>query len=242
MKTFQSAKDRVIVALDTPSLEKALIWAKDLAPLVGYFKVGLELLTAHGAPTVVRELHKVGARIFFDGKFNDIPNTISGAVAAVSKLGVEMFDVHASIGKEAMKAAAAQKGKSKALAVTILTSLDDDASRKIFGAAAEQKVLQFALEAAECGMDGIVCSPKELHLFQSQPTLASLWKVTPGVRPTWAVTDDQKRHLTPGDAIAQGATHLVIGRPITEPPAQVGGPVEAAKRILDELESQGATK
>lgn len=233
-----SPKDRIIVALDTPSLKQAVEWAEKLSAFVGYFKVGLELLTASGAPQVVSELHKIGARLFFDGKFNDIPNTIAGAVASVSKLGVEMFDVHASIGPEAMRAAAAEKGTSKALAVTVLTSLDDATSLSIFGAPAEQKVLQFALEAAANGMDGIVCSPKELHLFKSHPALQNLWKVTPGVRPHWAVVGDQKRHMSPAKAIEQGATHLVIGRPITEPPKEVGGPVEAAKRIVAELEER----
>jgi orotidine-5'-phosphate decarboxylase len=235
--TKLNAKDRIIVALDSPRLDEALAWVRDLAPYAGYFKVGLELLTAHGAPEVVQKIHQLGGRLFFDGKFNDIPNTIAGATRSVAKLGVAMFDVHASCGEESMKAAVAHKGTSIALAVTVLTSIDDSTSRSIFGGPPSEKVVQFAKLAAKSGMDGIVCSPQELELLATFPELAKLRRVTPGIRPAWAATGDQKRILGPADAVKRGATHLVIGRPITSPPAEVGGPVEAIKKILAELET-----
>lgn len=229
-------KDRIIVALDVDTLAKATPLVERLAPYVGCFKVGLELLTAEGAPQVVRHIHKLGGEIFFDGKFDDIPNTVAGATRSVAALGVKLFDVHASAGLEAMRAAAQNKGKAKLLAVTVLTSLDEATSRHVFGGTPDVKVLQFAIDAATAGCDGIVCSPQELAIVGQAERLESLLKVTPGVRPAWAAANDQKRVMTPKEAIRMGATHLVIGRPILQPPPQIDGPVDAAKRIAKEIE------
>ncbi len=225
----------IIVALDVDCLAKAEPLVQKLAPFVGYFKVGLELLTREGAPQVVRRIHQLGGKIFFDGKFDDIPNTVAAATKAVAELGVAFFDVHASSGPQSLKAAAAEKKNSKLLVVTVLTSHDAESSKKTFGAPAGEKVLAFAKEAALCGADGIICSPQELSLLGAEPSLKGLLKVTPGVRPEWAEANDQKRVLTPGEAIRQGATHLVIGRPILRPPPSIGNPVEAAKRIAEEI-------
>lgn len=230
------AKDRIIVALDVDSLDKATELVKQLSPYVGCFKVGLELLTAVGAPRVVKAIQDLGGEIFFDGKFHDIPNTIAGATKAVAQMGVKMFDIHASNGPAAIRAAAAHKGHAKLIAVTVLTSHDETGARSIFGNSHSDKVVQFAREAAAAGADGVVCSPLELKLLAPIPELAKFWKVTPGVRPAWAAANDQKRILTPAEAIRSGATHLVIGRPMTSPPSEIGGPVEAAKRILAEIE------
>jgi orotidine-5'-phosphate decarboxylase len=228
-----SPQSHLIVALDVDSLEQALPLVEKLSPHVGLFKVGLELLTAEGAPQVVRRMHDAGGKLFFDGKFDDIPNTVAKASRATSRLGVAMFDVHASAGEAAIRAAAENKGGSKLLAVTVLTSLDDAASRALFGDSAEHKVPQFARLAVAAGADGVVCSPRELELLTGLPP--NTLKVTPGVRPKWAESGDQKRTLTPREAIEAGATHLVVGRPILQPPSSVGSPVEAAKRITEEI-------
>jgi len=233
-------QDRIIVALDVSTLGEAEALVEALAPHVGCFKVGLQLITAVGAPQVVEFLHKRGGKVFLDGKFNDIPNTVGEAAAAASKLGVAMFNVHASCGIEAMAAAVKNKGQSQVLAVTVLTSLEENNAHLIFGSPSKAKVIQFARDAKLAGVDGIICSPQELELLGKQKELAGLRKVTPGVRPEWAAVGDQKRVMTPGEAIRAGADYLVIGRPITQPPAEIGGPIEAAKRITEEIKEAEA--
>ncbi len=229
------AKDRIIVALDVDSLDKAKSLVESLAPHVGCFKVGLELLTAVGAPKVVEFVHSLGGQIFYDGKFNDIPNTVGGAAKAVAGLNVKMFNVHASAGRKAVEAAVTNKGSSLVLGVTILTSIDEEECVSIFGGKPGAKVLQFSRMLKEVGADGIICSPQELELLGKQKELDSLLKITPGVRPEWAAAGDQKRIMTPAEAIKAGATALVIGRPITKPPAEIGTPADAAKKIAEEI-------
>jgi len=148
---------------------------------------------------------------------------------------VKMFNVHASAGIEALMAAVDNKRDSLVLAVTVLTSIEENNANLIFGGPIKAKVLQFALDAKLAGCDGIICSPQELEFLSEQKELKDLMKITPGVRPDWAVVGDQKRVLTPADAIRSGATALVIGRPITKPPKEIGGRVEAVKRILEEI-------
>ncbi len=228
-------KDRIIVALDTPSIEATIPFIRQLSPYVSCFKIGLELMTSVGAPAAVREIHELGGFIFFDGKFNDIPNTIAGASRAVAALKVKMFDVHAASGVEGMRAAVANKGKSQVIAVTVLTSIDETGCQHVFGDSTQKKVLQFAHDALSAGMDGIVCSPQELRWLGQDTALKSLIRLTPGVRPAWAGKGDQKRVLTPKEAIELGATCLVIGRPITQPPPEIGSPVDAVKKIWDEI-------
>lgn len=184
---------------------------------------------------VVELVHSLGGKIFYDGKFDDIPNTIGAASKAVSKLGIKMFNVHASAGVEAMVAAVDNKGKSLVLAVTLLTSLDENNTKLIFGAPSKAKVLQFALDAKIAGCNGIICSPQELEFLGKQKELGGLMKITPGIRPAWAVVGDQKRIMTPAEAIEAGATFLVIGRPITKPPTEIGTPVDAVKKITEEI-------
>jgi orotidine-5'-phosphate decarboxylase len=230
-------KDRIIVALDVDSLDKARSLVEELAPCVGCFKVGLELITSAGAPQVVTFVHELGGLVFFDGKFDDIPNTVGNAAKSAASLGVKMFNVHASCGIEAMSAAVANKGDSLVLAVTVLTSLEENNAHLIFGGPSKAKVLQFARDASIAGVDGIICSPQELELLGKQKELGDLLKVTPGVRPEWAAVGDQKRVMTPGEAVKAGATALVIGRPITKPPSEIGSPSEAAKLIAEEIAS-----
>lgn len=244
------AKDRIIVALDVSSLDEAEELVIELEPHVGYFKVGLELLTAVGAPKIMeffgRLEAKLGvklvARIFFDGKFDDISNTVGKASAAASKHGVAMFNVHASAGIDAMMDAVANKGQSDVLAVTVLTSLEENIAHLIFGAPSKAKVLQFARDAKLAGVDGIICSAQELELLTSRRELSGLTWVVPGTRPPWAAANDQKRIMTPAEAIGFGVDMLVLGRPLTEPPAEVGKPSDAAKLVAVEIEEALASK
>lgn len=234
---MKSPHERLIAALDVDSLDKAVPLVEELAPFVGCFKVGLELLTAEGAPRVVQQIHKLGGKVFFDGKFSDIPNTVASAAKALAALKVRMFDVHASSGLESIRAAAEHKGDSLLLVVTVLTSFDTAMAQHVFGEEPGPKVKLFALDAALAGADGVVCSPRELEILQNTVGTKHLLKVTPGIRPAWADSNDQKRVLTPAEAIRAGATHLVIGRPLVRPPRDIGTPREAAKRILDEIAS-----
>lgn len=228
-------RDQIIVALDVSTLEAAKPLIETLSPYVSCFKVGLELITACGAPQVVKFVHGLGGQLFFDGKFDDIPNTIAAASKAVAAFKVKYFNIHASAGLESMKAAVAHKGLSQVLAVTVLTAISPEECQRIYGASPADKVLQMAIDAKEAGVDGLICSPQELMTLGKHAGLSGLLKVTPGVRPSWASKGDQKRVMTPREAIKAGATHLVIGRPITEPPAEIGSPLNAIKRILDEL-------
>lgn len=229
------AEERIIVALDVDNLDRALEFVEELYPYVGYFKVGLELLTSEGAPKVTEAIHRRGGKIFYDGKFKDIPNTVAGASRAVSKLGVEMFNVHASGGMEMMKAAVDNKGDSTVLAVTVLTSLSEEQVSRIYGASVKDKVAFLSKCAKDAGMDGLICSPQELQFLRANHNFDGLLLVTPGVRPAWATVGDQKRIMTPGEAIKAGADYLVIGRPITKPPSDIGNSVDAAKMIADDI-------
>lgn len=245
------AKDRIIVALDVDSLDKAKSLVESLAPHVGCFKVGLELLTAVGAPRVIRLIHSLGGQIFYDGKFNDIPNTVARAAKAVADMGVKMFNVHASSGITAMADAVANKGQSLVLAVTVLTSLDARDLWELGYVSSWQAepwecyhpavknhyisnlVESMAQAAKEAGVDGIICSPQELNLLGKREGLRGLLKVTPGIRSSDAPPDDQKRTMTASEAIKAGADYLVIGRPITKAP----DPVKAAQKIAEEIAS-----
>lgn len=228
-------QSKIIVALDVDSLERARPLIETLAPHVWCFKVGLELLTSVGAPKVIEFIHGLDGEVFYDGKFDDIPNTVGNATKAVAKMNVKMLNVHASAGIEAMMATVANRGDALVLAVTVLTSLEENNAHLIFGNPSKAKVLQFARDAEIAGCDGVICSPQELELLGRQKELNSLLKITSGVRPEWANVGDQKRVMTPKEAIKAGATALVIGRPITNPPSEIGTPVEAVKRIIEEI-------
>ncbi|MDO8435579.1 MAG: orotidine-5'-phosphate decarboxylase [bacterium] len=226
--------ERIIVALDVPTLKEARALVEKLSPHVGFFKVGLQLATSVGAPQVVEAIQDCGGRVFLDLKFNDIPNTVGEASKAAVACGVFMFNVHASAGIAAMKAAVANKDRSLVLAVTVLTSFDEKDCSHIFGDRPAVVVPTLAEDALEAGCDGIICSPKELVLFKDEK-FVRLLKVVPGIRPEWARTDDQKRFTTPMEAIKAGADYLVIGRPITKPPDGIGSPAAAAQRVAAEI-------
>ena len=226
---------RVIIALDVDSLEKARPLIENLSSKALCFKVGLELLTAVGAPKVVDFIHNLGGKVFYDGKFNDIPNTVGQAAKAVATMKVKIFNVHASTGQKSIEAAVANRGDSLVLGVTVLTSIDDEECVSIFGAKPGPKVLQFSRMLLAAKANGIICSPQELELLSCHDDFGGMMKVTPGVRPAWAAVNDQKRVMTPGQAIQAGATALVIGRPITNPPKGIGSPVDVLERINQEI-------
>lgn len=230
-------KDRIILALDAPTRKEAEKLFSELCNYVGAFKIGLQLLSTADGQGIVDTITQTGFKVFYDGKFNDIPNTIAGAAKSVASRGVWAFNVHANAGAEAMKAAVRERGRSLVLAVTVLTSLShadlvelgiekdhgiaDEKERKTFEPA---RVLYHVLERAklarECGLDGVIASPLEAGFIRDRVP-AEFLIVTPGIRPTWAAAGDQKRITTPADAIRSGADYLVIGRPITNPPENV---------------------
>ncbi len=233
-------KTPVFCALDTTSLSQATGLAAKVADAIGGLKLGLEFFTSHG-PKGVKQIQKASdLPIFLDLKLHDIPNTVAGAVRSVAPLGAYMLTVHTNGGKAMMKAAAEAaaeaayevvKARPLLVGVTVLTSMDDEdlTETGVSGSVVDQ-VRRLAELAKSAGLDGIVCSPREVAMLRSD--LGDGFKlVTPGVRPDWASADDQKRVMTPLEAMSSGADYLVIGRPITA----AKDPASAAARIAAEL-------
>lgn len=232
------ADNRVIVALDC-SADEAIALATTLRGKVRWVKIGMTLYYATG-PRIVGQLKELGFDVFLDLKLNDIPHQVSGAAAEIAKLGVGMFTVHASGGVAMMRAAvessqraAEEVGVSApaVLAVTVLTSTDDAglAEVGVHSSSADQVSLLARL-AEEAGVDGVVCSPQEASVVRGILG-ADAFVVTPGVRPGWSTRGDQARIATPAEALESGASHLVIGRPITESPDAA----QAVARINTEI-------
>ncbi|AFY35032.1 orotidine-5'-phosphate decarboxylase [Calothrix sp. PCC 7507] len=232
-------EQQIIVALDVPDLKRAIALVDQL-PEVSFWKVGLELFTSTG-PNILEVLKSRNKRIFLDLKFHDIPNTVAGACRVVAGYGVDLLTIHASAGRDALKAAteAAQTGAAQAgvkppklIAIALLTSIS--ARQLAFDLKIPLELPEYALEMAllaqDAGLDGAVCSPQEV--VQLRQTCAdNFLLVCPGVRPTWADKGDQKRSLTPAQAIIAGADYLVIGRPITA----AAEPQLAWERISEEI-------
>lgn len=229
-----AAKDKIIVPLDVPVNSAARELIKAIGGTVGFFKVGNQLFTAAG-PAIVEEIQASGARVFLDLKFHDIPSTVRRAVESACALGVDMLTIHLSGGREMCEAAVVGRGISRVLilGVTVLTSLHDEALAEIgFRTSVQDEVLLLADLAKHVGITGLVASPLELVALRER--FGSLFTtVIPGIRPTWSEAGDQKRTLTPRQAVEAGADYLVIGRPITASP----DPQSAVRRIIDELES-----
>jgi orotidine-5'-phosphate decarboxylase len=236
----QTSNERLIVALDFPDASAALACADKLAGSVSWFKVGLELYLAAG-DSVVSELKRRGHHVFLDLKLHDIPNTAASAVRSLARLEPDLLTVHAAGGR-AMLTAASEAARSlphppRLLAVTVLTSMDAAALAETgVSASPVEQVLRLARLAAECGLDGMVCSPAEAAALHSALPKALL--VTPGIRPAGADAGDQKRIATPQFALAAGASKLVIGRPITA----AADPKAAAQAILSDMANSNPTK
>ena len=227
--------DRILVPLDTDDVAWAAKLAAQLKGYVGGVKLGKQFFTANG-PFGVNKIACVGHPIFMDLKFHDIPNTVASAVRSLHRLQPFMLNVHASGGGAMMRAAVAANKEAKEtrpllLGVTMLTSLSECDLKEI-GVSSDsgQQVVRLAKLAQDCGLDGVVCSPLEITLLRK--ACGDEFKlVVPGVRPSWASFNDQKRVATPAEAITRGADYLVIGRPITT----ADDPVNAAARIGEEL-------
>lgn len=252
------ARNRIWVPLDVSDLRTAGRHVRNLQGAVGVFKAGLQLIHRVGTPKVVRYLQSLGlppARIFIDAKLDDIPNTVGQAAAAIADLGVGFFNMHASAGQKAIEEAAKNKGNSKLLVVTVLTSLKaddlygmylrhysiavsfDQLSETAQTQYLQDVVLDMAIMAAESGADGVICSPQELDILSQDAGLNNMHRYTPGIRPRWAAANDQQRITTPGDAIRKGATGIIVGRPILKPPKEIGKPIDAARKIAEEIEA-----
>lgn len=235
-------QNRLIVALDAPTLEVADVWLSQLKGSVHYFKVGLELFTAHSWKAV-NLVKNYGGKVFLDLKLHDIPNTVSRTLAAVCEHEVDMVNVHALGGFEMMKMAreavdkysSGRVKKPKLIAVTILTSHDQKSLSKDLRVrgSIKKEVLHLAGLAKKAGLDGIVCSPEETAWVRKK-FKEDFLIVTPGIRPIGADKGDQKRIFTPEKAVRAGSDHIVVGRPITQAP----NPKEVASAILGAMASR----
>ncbi|AQZ50826.1 orotidine-5'-phosphate decarboxylase [Martelella mediterranea] len=227
------ARDRLIVGLDVSTVAEAEAMVETLGDTVSFYKIGYQLAFAGGL-SFARELAEDGKQVFLDMKLLDIDNTVAKGVENIAKMGVTMLTLHAY--PKAMRAAVAAAAGSPLclLGVSVLTSMDDeDLIEAGYAVTAADLVEKRARQAAEAGMGGVVCSAAEARTVRSVigPEMAV---VTPGIRPAGSVADDQKRVMTPRDAIAAGASHLVVGRPIVK----ADDPKAAARRIVDDIEAE----
>ncbi|HLA13137.1 MAG TPA: orotidine-5'-phosphate decarboxylase [Pyrinomonadaceae bacterium] len=240
LKNQESARKRLIVALDVASGKDVHRLVARLQGAVGMFKVGSQLFTAAG-PVIIRELVRRGERVFLDLKFHDIPNTVAAAGVEAMRLGASIFNVHASGGREMMMRtgeavgeAAAKEGLAKPaiIAVTVLTSADASTlSETGMADSPEASVRRLAVLTESAGLDGVVASPNEVATIRSAIASPDFLVVTPGVRLEGSAADDQRRISTPANAIAAGASYLVVGRPITA----AADPRGAAEAIVAEM-------
>jgi orotidine-5'-phosphate decarboxylase len=230
-----SPRERLIVALDVSTATEAQKIVASLGASVQTYKVGMQLYTAEG-PQVVRDLVATGKRVFLDLKYHDIPNTVAAAVREAAQLGVSMLTVHASGGTKMLRAAAEaarEKGSGpQVLAVTVLTSMDvEDLSATGVPGQVVDQVVRLASMALKAGCAGVVSSAQEVRALRAKLSRDFL-AVTPGVRPAGSAHGDQARVVTPAEAVASGATHIVVGRPITA----AADPSSEAERILREMQ------
>ena len=235
------AADRLVIALDIDNDEEALGLVADLKGSVGMFKVGHQLFTAYG-PDIVRRIIGMGGRVFLDLKYHDIPNTVAKASSEAAKLGVSIFNVHSLGGLDMMKAAAAAAKEAAGkhglpepivLAVTVLTSMDEMSLRRELKItrSLQREVAHLARLAQRAGMHGVVASPQEIKMLR-RSVRGEFVILTPGVRPAWAAKDDQKRVMTPGEAVKTGADFIVVGRPVLKAPDRKA----AVQKILEEIQ------
>lgn len=231
---IKNPKEHLIIALDTSSRDEAMKLVLELKDSVSYFKVGLELFTSCG-PEIIKQIKEYNLKIFFDGKFLDIPNTVSKALSNIVLHKVDMLNIHLTGGTKMIveaKKAVIETAKiqnilpPKLLGVTVLTSMNNDDLKENV----ESYVLKQAKLALNSGLDGVICSANEAKIVR-KATNKDFIIVTPGIRPEWASKDDQNRIATPKEAILNGASHIVVGRPITKD----ANPKKATDKILNEI-------
>ncbi len=247
--------ERIIYAVDTNDLGRAIELVDDLKGHVGAFKFGLEFGTnllvsllrgrdkqvAHDQLDRARDLFdRLAGCVMWDWKFKDIPNTMRGAAAGLAAMSPELFTVHASSGVKGMRAAVDKRGTSNVLAVTALTSLDEEECIASYGTGSWETVFRFVDLACKAGVQGIVCAPRDAEFFlkpHRHEVFVNMEFVCPGIRPAWAATGDQstERIMTPGEAAKVGISRMVIGRPITNFPEKFNYPHEAADLIAEEI-------
>jgi orotidine-5'-phosphate decarboxylase len=234
-------KNPLIIALDVDTMEEAEFLVDMLRPYAGGFKVGMQLYNNAG-PEVLHRLRAKEAPVFVDLKFHDIPNTVAGATRVLTRLGAAILNVHAAGGGDMMRAAmeAARDEAASAnikpplvVAVTVLTSISQEVFNDQIGlpGSIEEHVVAWAALAKEAGLDGVVASPREIVAIRKNCG-NDFVIITPGVRPAGAAADDQKRTMTPKEAVGLGATYLVVGRPVTKAP----DPAKVVKAILEDIE------
>jgi len=239
---MRAAKDKLIIALDVDSASRALDLFVELRDIAGMFKIGSQLFTAAG-PDIVRQIISKGGRIFLDLKFHDIPNTVAAAGVEATRLGVSIFNVHASGGAEMLKRTTAavnevsvKEGlvKPRVIAVTLLTSIDQNTLARI-GVLDDPRsvVSSWSQLAADCGLDGVVASPQEIEVIRAAVDKPDFVIVTPGIRQAGDAADDQRRVRTAAEAIRAGADYLVVGRPILN----AADPAAAASRVVSEIDA-----
>ena len=228
-------KDKLIVALDVETADKALALVKELHGVAGMFKVGSQLFTSAG-PQIVRDIIALDAKVFLDLKFHDIPHQVAGAARAAAELGVSLFTIHASGGSEMMRSAVeavSDRSRTKVLAITVLTSIDENILSEIgVTSSPAESVMRLMRLAESAGVDGVVASPQEIQTIRRTVSNPDFLIVTPGIRPATSQSGDQKRIATPAAAIGAGASYLVVGRPITG----AANPLQAAREIVAEME------
>jgi orotidine-5'-phosphate decarboxylase len=235
-----SAQNRLIVALDVETAREAFNLFCALRDVAGMFKIGSQLFTAEG-PGIVRGIVHGGGRVFLDLKFHDIPNTVAAAGVEAARLGVSIFNMHASGGGEMMRRTVdavnevtTREGvmRPQIIGVTVLTSADDSTLAETgFSSKTEEQVQRLARLTALSGLDGVVASPHEVKIVREAVSQSSFIIVTPGVRPAGAAHDDQRRVMTPAEAIRAGADYLVMGRAILK----AADPARAASEIIEEM-------
>jgi orotidine-5'-phosphate decarboxylase len=237
-------KDRIIVALDVPDVSSALLIIEQTHEFVGCYKIGLELIAAQEAGRVASWVKKAKRKVFLDIKLHDIPTTVVKAIRSAKEIGADIINLHAAVGLKAMQEAVQEAGNDMMVAaVTVLTSLDaDDLTRIGFDLSGNYTdddavgsiVVGLASLAYKAGIPGLICSAKDLKYLKHADLINKFKTITPGVRPTWAAANDQKRIMTPTDAILAGSDYLVVGRPITNPPEGMIR-ADAARQVLDEV-------
>jgi orotidine-5'-phosphate decarboxylase len=241
---YLQAKDKLIVALDVETPDKALALVKELRGVAGMFKVGSQLFTSAG-PQIVRDIIALDSKVFLDLKFHDIPHQVAGAARAAAELGVSLFTIHASGGSEMMRRAVASVAEVEArtgvhsavLAISVLTSMDATILAQVgVKSSPRESVLTLAKLAENAGVDGVVTSPQEIATIRGAITNPKFLVVTPGIRPAHNESEDQKRVATPAAAISAGASYLVVGRPISS----AADPVAAAQQIVAEMQHAAA--